>query len=137
MKVFFDTSALIKRYIDEDGSDAVFGICQQADKLAISIICPTEMISTLNRLVRENTLTQEDYQQVKGILFSEMEDVEIVPILPEVVRNSIHALEKNTLRAMDAIHIGCASTIKPDLFVSADKRQLAAAEQSGLAICRV
>ncbi len=39
MKVFFDTSAFVKRYVNETGSQAVVEICQNADTLALSIIC--------------------------------------------------------------------------------------------------
>jgi len=33
MKVFFDTSALAKRYTGEPGSELVFELCQEADAL--------------------------------------------------------------------------------------------------------
>ncbi|GAI32781.1 unnamed protein product, partial [marine sediment metagenome] len=62
MKIFFDTSALVKRYVDEPNSDRVIEICRQADRLILSIICLPEMISTLNRLLRENTISAEDYR---------------------------------------------------------------------------
>ena len=137
MKTFFDTSSLIKRYIEEVGSDKVLEICQEADSLAISIICPIEMISTLNRLVREKALSPKEYHQVKSLIFSEIEDMEVVPVQPEVVRWSILALERSPVRAMDAIHIGSALLAKPELFVSSDKRQLAAAKKAGLDILSV
>ena len=137
MKIFFDTSSLIKRYIEEIGSDKILEICQEADSLVISIICPVEMISTLNRLVREKALSKREYNQVKTLIFSEIEDMEVVPVQPEVVRCSILALERSPLRAMDAIHIGSALLAKPELFVSSDKRQLAAAKKAGLKILSV
>ncbi len=56
MKAFFDTSAFVKRYVNEVGSEKVAEICKQADELALSIICFPEMISTLNRLIREGKL---------------------------------------------------------------------------------
>ena len=137
MKIFFDTSSLVKRYIEEPESDKVLEICQEADELVISIICPAEMIATLSRLVREKALSRKDYNQVKSLIFSEIEDMEVVPVQPEVVRFSILALERSTLRAMDAIHIGSALVAEPELFVSSDKRQLAAAKKAGLKILTV
>lgn len=137
MKVFFDTSALIKRYIEEPGSEDVVDLCRQADSLIISIICLPEMISTLNRLIREKNLTKNNYHQIKKSIITELEDMEVSSIVPEVLRYTIHSLEKNPLRAMDAIHIGCALTVKPDLFISADNRQIAAAQKEGLAVRQV
>ena len=51
MKIFFDTSAFVKRYATEPGSDDVMDLCRQADSLALSIICLPEMVSTLRRLL--------------------------------------------------------------------------------------
>jgi len=62
-KVFFDTSAFVKRYVNESGSQEVIEICQQADELAMSIIGPAEVISTLCRLVREGALSAGEYEQ--------------------------------------------------------------------------
>jgi hypothetical protein len=41
-------------------------------------------------------------------------------------------METNVLRAMDALHIACALEWQADLFITADKRQLMAAKNSGL-----
>jgi predicted nucleic acid-binding protein len=46
--------------------------------------------------------------------------------------NTIRFLEHNPLRAMDAIHLGCAVAYQPDVFVSADRHQIGAAAQIGL-----
>ena len=43
-------------------------------------------------------------------------------------------LEKNSLRTLDAIHLASALILKPDLFVSADKRQITAAKKSSLKV---
>ena len=65
MRVFFDTSAFVKRYIEEPGTDKVTEICTQADVLVLSVICLPEMISTLNRLVREGRLAPHDYRKIR------------------------------------------------------------------------
>ena len=46
-------------------------------------------------------------------------------------------LERNTLRGMDAIHIGSAVAVQADLFVSADACQCAAAAAAGLEVAAV
>ncbi|MCP4700719.1 MAG: type II toxin-antitoxin system VapC family toxin [Gammaproteobacteria bacterium] len=52
MKIFFDTSALVKRYIEKSGSVKVQELCEEADELIVSIICLPEMLSSFNRLRR-------------------------------------------------------------------------------------
>jgi len=137
MKVFFDTSAFVKRYVDEPNSDRVIEICQQADRLILSIICLPEMISTLNRLLRENTISADNYRRTKDLILSDLNDSDVCILSPEVIRRTLICLENNVIGAMDALHIGCALTVNPDLFVSSDRRQIIAAQQEGLKVIEV
>ena len=41
MRIFFDTSALTKRYVEEEGSDKVRELCASADSLGVSVIVRT------------------------------------------------------------------------------------------------
>ncbi|MFZ2444866.1 MAG: type II toxin-antitoxin system VapC family toxin [Syntrophobacteraceae bacterium] len=134
MRVFLDTSAFVKRYVREQGSGKVLEICAQAGHLALSIICLPEMFSTLNRLVREGRLSDSDYRELKRMILDDLADVDICEITPEVITQTIRCLETHPLRAMDAIHLGCALAIKPDLFLSGDHRQLEAARKEGLSV---
>jgi predicted nucleic acid-binding protein len=137
MKVFLDTSAFVKRYVDEPGSYEVIKICRQADLLILSIICLSEMISTLCRLVREEKISAKDYRQIKHQVLKEIETIEICSLGPEVIKRAIGCLEKNSLRAVEALHLGCALIINPDLFVSSDTRQILAANKEGLTVLEV
>lgn len=137
MKVFLDTSAFAKRYIAERGSNKVLELCQQADSLVVCVICLPELISTLSRLVRENILTQADYRKLKGDVMADLADVDICQITQGVLASVVTLLESNQLRAMDALHVACALAIEPDVFVSADHRQLAAAQKAGLNVVDV
>jgi predicted nucleic acid-binding protein len=132
MRAFFDTSAFVKRYIEEPGSDRVMEICREAEHLVLSLICLPEMISTFNRLVREGKLSGDQYQHIKDLILDDFEDIEVCDITTEVIKQTIGCLEKNLLRAMDALHLGCALMVRPDLFVSCDRRQIEAAIQEGL-----
>ncbi len=134
MRVFFDTSAFVKRYIEEPGSERVMEVCKNAEHLVVSLICLPEMISTLSRLVREGKLASDQYRQLKGRVLADFEDMEICDITPEIIGHTIRLLEKNPLRAMDALHLGCAFAVKPDLFVSSDRRQTEVAIREGLIV---
>jgi uncharacterized protein len=134
MRVFFDTSAFVKRYVEEPGTDKVIEICRQAQHIVLCVICLPEMISTLNRLVREGKLLTVDYQKIRDLILKEIEDAEICYFTSEVVTRTIRCLENNPLRAMDALHLGCALIVEPDLFVSSDQRQIEAARREGLKV---
>lgn len=134
MRVFFDTSAFVKRYVREAGTDAVLQWCDQATEIILSGIALVEVISTFCRLQREGKITDTQYRQLKSLLMADIEDAAICDLTPVVLAQAIWSLEKNVLRGMDAIHIGSAVALKADVFVSADKRQLEAATRSGLRV---
>ncbi|MCF6235351.1 MAG: type II toxin-antitoxin system VapC family toxin [Gammaproteobacteria bacterium] len=134
MNVFFDSSAFIKKFIQEQGSTEVDDYCQQASMLGLSIICLPEMMSALNRKVREGNLSIENYLILKGQIAEDIKDIQIINLVPEVVEGSIILLENNMLRSLDALHLSCAITWNSELFISSDKRQIQAAENSGLQV---
>ncbi len=137
MKVFLDTSALAKRYIAEHGSDEVMALCQKADGLVVSVICLPEMISTLSRLLREKRLARAEYRKLKDDAMADLADIDICQITADILASAVSLLELHPLRAMDALHVASALAVKPDLFVSADHRQLSAARKAGLRIVDV
>lgn len=132
MRVFFDSSAFVKRYVNETGTDAVLHWCDQATEIILSGIALPELVSSFCRLQREGRITETQYRQLKSLLLADIEDAAIGDLTPVVIAHAIASLEGNVLRGMDAIHIGSALALKADLFVSSDRRQLDAAARSGL-----
>ena len=122
MKTFFDASTFAKRYVEENASQLVDDICQEASELSLSVICVPEIISALNRRIREKRLSHQDYVTVKQHLSDDVRDAVIINLTPEVIATSTSLLEASPLRAMDALHIACALDSGADLFVSSDKR---------------
>jgi PIN domain nuclease of toxin-antitoxin system len=64
LNVFFDSSALAKRYINEKGSDRVQVILSSASALAVSVICVPEIASALCRRRRERKLSTKELQTI-------------------------------------------------------------------------
>lgn len=137
MKVFLDTSAFAKRYVAESGSNKVMALYQQADSLVVCVICLPELISTLSRLLREKKLSKADYRKLKADAMTDLADIDICQLTQTVLASAVALLENNPIRAMDALHVACALAVEPDIFVSADHRQLAAARKAGLKIVDV
>jgi len=137
MRVFFDSSAFVKRYVREEGTDVVLSWCDQATELCLSGIALPEIVSAFCRLLRENLVSPVQYRHLKTMLMADISDAAICDLTPEVIRHSMISLEKNVLRGMDAIHLGSALALNVDLFVSADARQCDAATQAGLRVVLV
>jgi len=137
MRVFFDSSAFVKRYVREEGTDIVLSWCDQATELCLSGIALPEIISTFCRLQREKHITPLQYRHLKTMLMADISDAALCDLTPEVMRPTIVALENNVLRGMDAIHVGSTLALDAEVFVSADDRQCVAAEKAGLRVVRV
>jgi predicted nucleic acid-binding protein len=124
-----DTSAYAKRFIEEEGSDEIDNILFQATELGISLLCVPELLSAINRKLREKTITRSQYSEIKSRFFEEINDIDIILLTDEVIRKSIMLLEKNVLRTLDAIHIACAYEWNADMFLTSDKKQIKAAKK--------
>ena len=134
MRVYFDTSAFAKRYIDETGTADVLAWCERASELALSVIAVPELISAFCRLQRERRLTDAQYQEIKRALMTDIADALICDTTPQVIQHAVKALENHTLRGMDAIHLGAALACTAEVFISADARQCRAAKAFGLQV---
>ena len=134
MKTFFDSSAFTKRYVEETGSQFVDDLCYNATEVSVSVICVPEIISALNRRLREKTLSYQEYVIIKHHLSIDVRDATIVNLIPDVIVTSIKLLESSSLRTLDALHVACAIISGAELFVSSDKRQLTVAKKAGLKI---
>jgi predicted nucleic acid-binding protein len=132
--IFFDSSAFVKRYVNEIGTENILALCDKATEIGLSGIALPEIISAFCRLRREGKIVDTQYRQLKSLLLADIEDVVICDLTPVVLAKAVACLEDNTLRGMDAIHIGSAVTLNADIFVSADKRQIDAAARVGLKV---
>jgi predicted nucleic acid-binding protein len=130
---YFDTSALIKRYVDEPGRPEVSQLLRESHCI-VSAVLPVEVHSALRRRVTEGTLKES---QVAAILRRFTAD-RTFWIVIEVSREVLGAAEAlcatHPLRALDAIHVASAQLFSRRIgasgftFVSADIRQTGATE---------
>ena len=132
MRLSIDSSSFAKRYIQENGSDRLDDLLQHASALALSVILVPEIISGLNRRLREGSLTDNNYRKARKQFLDDVRDATVLQLTPAVILQSVKLLENNVLRTMDALHVACALEWKADLFVTSDRRQFDAAINSGL-----
>ena len=132
MKLCVDSSAFAKRYVFEDGSEMIERLLQGASQLALCTILVPEIISGLNRRLREQILSKNDYRKIKRQLMEDVHDAIVLQVTPAVISCSVRLLETNILRAMDALHVACAVEWQAELFATADRMQLKAAKNAGL-----
>ena len=138
MWAYFDTSALVKRYLDESGRREVLQLLRRHECVA-SAVLPVELRSALRRRVAEGTLEAARVPQILKRVSADRAYWTLVEVGAEVLRAAEKLVAVHPLRTLDAIHVASAQLFaagvsQPDLmFVSADKRQIEAAAVIGLA----
>ena len=134
---YFDTSALIKRYVREPGSAQVVALLRRHDLLS-SAITPVEIMSALGR--RRRDLSQEAFTATVNRVRSERLHWELIEVGETVLSRAEEIVQGNVpMRSLDAVHIASlmafqsASGIRTP-FVTGDGRQRDAAKFLGLDI---
>ena len=115
-------------------SDQIDRLVFEADSVVVSSISLPEIISAFARLRREKKLSTAQYNQCKRSVVEDFSTFEVCQLSPEVIRRSILLLENAELRTLDALQLACAIETEGSVFVSSDKRQLAAAKKFSLKV---
>ncbi|MFZ3059709.1 MAG: type II toxin-antitoxin system VapC family toxin [Candidatus Methanoperedens sp.] len=137
MKFYFlDTSALVKRYHSEKGTDKIDKIFSEDDRvIVISSISITEMVSALNRKKEDKIILKEDLKIALSKFFHDaIKDFLIIELDGEHIKGSIMLVLKRNIRTLDALQLAVAIGVKElkVTFVCADKKLVSVAEKEGL-----
>jgi len=136
---YFDTSALVKRYVNEAGRRDVLRLLR-GHEVVTSAILPIELRSALRRRVSEGTLDEERVPAIMKRVATECGFWALIEVSGNVLTAAETLVAAHPLRALDAVHVASAQLFAvrvavPELvFVSADARQVTAAAAVGMAV---
>lgn len=142
---YFDSSALVKRYVTEIGSAWVQNRCDDPTHIiTLADIGRVEIAAAFASKWRGNSITQNEYQRVRAKLTDDVQqEYQTVPVIGDRINEAINLTAQHKLRGYDAVHLACAlylnqvllSNGRPSLiFVSADDDLLIAAQANGLTV---
>jgi predicted nucleic acid-binding protein len=131
---YFDTSALLKLVIVEDGAELARSLWQQAREVVVSRLAWPEAVAALAAAHRGRRVRDEGYRTASHALRSCFERCTMVSVADPLVDRAADLAASYNLRAADAIHLATAlAVIEADsVFVTWDKRLRLAAAQAGL-----
>jgi predicted nucleic acid-binding protein len=129
--IYLDTSALIKRFVLEPGSDAVSRLVAR-EMVATATIAYVEVHAALMRASRDGRLTASQYALTARQFEREWPAYAHVELRDDVLRLARDMVRRHPLRGYDAVHLASAATVRRGLdeevvFVAADARLLTAA----------
>lgn len=137
MRLYLDTSALVKLYVDEEGSPLVRSAVDQARLIATSAIAYVEARAAFVRRRHEGGLSARDYRSIIRDLDADWARYLVVEITELLIREAARLAEAHRLKAYDAVHLASAAAIhgrlaEPILFASWDLGLEKAAKREGL-----
>ena len=141
MRLYLDTSALIKLYVDEQDSSQVEHAVAQAETTATSLITYVETRAAFARRRRDGSLTVFQYNQVVREFTNDWQRFFVVEVNDLLVRSAGKFAEVHGLRGYDAVHLASADFFQATLrevvtFGCWDDRLETAAGRQGLHLLR-
>lgn len=148
---YFDSSAIIKRYVTEIGTPWIDQLCAARDAtnkarmhtLHVGEIARVEVASTLTRKAKNTKeISEQDAIDAYKLFLTHLEEeYRIVLLTSRLLRSAAELAQRHVLRAYDAIQLAMAHhlgvTLKANnltlIFVSGDDKLLQAAHAEGLA----
>ena len=135
---YFDTSVLVKRYVEESGSAAARQLLRRY-RLLTSVIAPIEAISAVCRRERAGEIASSTLSAISRRLQADQAWWSLVEFDPRVRASAAELIIDNPIRTLNAIHIASALQFAAQSrgsppFVTADRQQREAADRSGLRV---
>jgi predicted nucleic acid-binding protein len=143
---YFDTSAIVKRYVLEIGTPWVLHLVDPANANEFYMVQLTgpELIAALFRRVRIGNLALADARRAANNFRTDWQNqYQLVEVHANVIERAMALAESHGLRGYDAVHLAAALEIQAErtahhltsiVFVSADSDQLQVAVVQGLQV---
>lgn len=129
---YLDTSALIKRFVVEKGSQELRRLVDHERTVATATVAYAEAYAGLTRRYRERGLSRRQYERACKQFETEWDAYVRVELHREVLSAARDLIQRHALRGFDGVHLASAVVLQRGLgesvtFVAADERSLRAA----------
>ena len=117
-----DSSGLVKRYVDEVGSDWLRTIVDPASANIVSIadITRAEVSSALARRAREGVISLNERDELIQTFRAHcVTQYRIVPTQPRIIDLAVELIQRHPPRAYGAVQLASASTVNQLLIIMA------------------
>jgi len=132
LKIYLDSSAIVKRYVLEEGTDKIretyLEALNGAATLHFSVWNIGEVLGALDTYHRRNWLDNDDYRDTRESFITEtmrlikLGVTKVVPVKSKLLAQSWLLIEKHHIYEADALQIVTAKNIDADQLLSGDQR---------------
>lgn len=139
--LFFDSSALLKRYIVERGTERVLELVDGNDRITVSRLAHVEIVSVVVRRAKGGDIDEDHASEVISTLEEELRTrFSVTEVQSSTLTRAVDLVKSRGLKAADAIQLVCglaaASGTNRDgfAFVCSDVALNMAAQEEGLRV---
>ena len=121
MIAFIDTSTLIKKYVQELGSEEFDSLLNKINEIIVAPIYFLEINSAIERKLRERYITPPQANRIRQESLRDLHFFHQINWNNNLQNKAVALLHKHPLKTLDSIQLasGCLSSC--DLFVCSDK----------------
>ena len=132
MILYLDTSALVKLYAEEPGTEEVQSAVGRARAVAVSEVGYVEARSALARKEREGFFSTEEHDVAVQTLKRDFREVYLArPLTGGVIARAGELVRQHALRAYDAIHLATALALREEAGELAEQKAAEESPQEG------
>jgi len=137
--IYLDSSALVKRYVQEEGTDFVKSILAGHGLITTSKLTYPEILSALMRKVRAGEIERKTFNGIVEMFDKDWDHVLVLDFHNDLLQIVKVVIEKHPLKAADGIHLSSALWLKLSskadvTFVASDSNLLKAAAAEKLQV---
>ena len=129
MRAFVDTSSLIKKYIQESGSEKFDSLLNQVSEIIVAPVYFLEINSAIERRLMERTITSAQANWMRQESRRDLHFFHQVIWNENLQHKAVEFIRKHQLKTLDSLQLASGCLSNADVFVSSDKALYKAANQ--------
>ncbi len=139
MQIYFDTSALVKEFVNEEGSDTIkqfvkTAISEESSNFLTAAVTQAESEAAFAAMRRNRELTQPKYEEVLQRFEKRWRVFSIVEVSSLLIDISGSIARNHKIKGCDAFQVASALVGQANLVVSTDRDLNQAAKNEGLQV---
>jgi len=141
MRHYLDSSAIVKRYVEEPGSkyvDKVYERMENGEECLFSLWNIGEVLGVLDRYRRKGVIGKEGFEVsmrnflLETLKLMELGNLHVLPMTADLMLNSWIIVLEDHIYVADALQISSALSVHADEFITADELLGNVAKRRGL-----
>lgn len=108
MIIYLDSSAIVKRYIEEAGTSAVNSLFSETNNIGTNLVARAEVAAGFMRAARIHLISRDDALSALEKFRSEWESYQRLSVTEATVLRADDLVTQYDLRGYDAIHLAAA-----------------------------